>query len=453
MNVRDTLALRNANVIDGTGRPVSTDTTVLVEGGVIQEVGSSERVGVPHSAEVVDLAGAWVIPGLMDANVHLVAARTADTLLEFERRYHELAAEAAELTLWAGVTTVFDTWGPIGPLSEARDAIATGARVGSRIYCSGNIVGLGGPMSADFADVGAVLDADTVRRIDEQWERGTGPRLCSMSVGEIGERVASYIDETEPNFVKYAASDHLSGARYLLFSESAQRRIVEVVHERGLRAQAHTTTVESLRMEIEAGADLLQHGDATIDQAIPDNLLDVIVDRELPVAALLVTERHLEWNEAHARGLMAHLRHWTDVNDRALIGRGARLLLTTDGFAYGKRIKNHPGFRSGMLSDDVPDMPTQLGRSHLHWLAAAHERGMPAMEVLRSATSYIADAYGVGDRLGTVEVGKVADLVVLDADPLEDPSAYGKVRHVLKDGRFVDREALGRDLLLADDPR
>jgi imidazolonepropionase-like amidohydrolase len=372
------LAIRHATVIDATGADPVPDATVLVgDDGRIEAVGRDASVTVPDGVEVVDASGCHVIPGLTDANVHLVASRTPDTLLDFQGRYHELALEAAELTLKYGLTTVFDTWGPAGPLTTARDAINTGAATGSRIFCAGNIIGLGGPLSADFMDPGTVLQRDTVARINEIWEEGTGPRLASMTVQEVAARVDEYIERTGVDFVKYAATDHRAEMYFLLFSENAQQAIVDTAHRHGKTVQAHTTTVESLRIEVALGADVLQHGDLTIEQPIPDALLDEIVAKKLPTASLVVTDRHLAWSNEHNTGAMKSGRQMADINQRALIARGARLLLTTDGFAYGPRIKEHPGFRAGTLSDDVPDLPVQLGRSHLSWIKGAH--GGPAL--------------------------------------------------------------------------
>jgi imidazolonepropionase-like amidohydrolase len=444
------LALHHATLIDGTGGPPVDDAIVVITDGVITAAGPAAAVDVPAGAEVRDCSGTYVIPGLMDANIHLVSARTPDTLLEFEGRYEDLAFEAAELALKYGLTTVFDTWGPVAPLIAARDAINAGKRVGSRFFCAGNIIGLDGPMSQDFFKTGLTFEPETRRRINDIWEAGCGTNLISMTVDQIGQAVTDYIESNDVDFIKYAASDHRTEG-FLLFSEKAQRRIVDACHAQGLLVQAHTTTVESLRMEVEAGNDLLQHPDHTGTTAIPDELMDEIVERRLPCMAMLVTQRHLDWL-TEAKPERGAQRVVADQNDRAFIAKGARILLTTDAFAYGPRVKNHAGFRPGILEDSVPDMPTQIGTGHFLWIRAAWERGMDPMEILRSATAYTAEAYGKADRFGTVTPGKAADLVVLDADPLAAPENYGRIRDVIKDGIVVDRAALGSGRLLADDP-
>jgi imidazolonepropionase-like amidohydrolase len=444
------VALQHATLIDGTGADPVPDATVLVAGGKVSAAGPASAVDLPAGAQVRDLSGAYVVPGLMDANVHLVSARTPDTLLEFEGRYEELAFEAAEIALKYGVTTVFDTWGPARPLMRARDEIDAGGRIGARFFCSGNILGLDGPMSQDFFTSGSTFEPATLRRINELWEIGCGTNLISLTIDQIGSAVADYVDGTGVDFVKYAASDHRSEG-FLVFSEQAQKRIVDVCHEKGRLVQAHTTTVESLRMEVEAGCDLLQHPNSTRGTPIPETLMAEIVARQLPSMIMLSTEQHLAWLIA-AKPDAAHRQRVKDQNSRTFIAEGARVLLTTDAFANGQRVKTHRGFRPGILEDSVPDMPTQLGRAHLLWIQAAWERGLAPMEILRSATSYVAEAYGKGELLGSVTPGKAADLLVLDADPLAAPENYGRIREVIKDGSTVDRQALGTHRLLADDP-
>ncbi|GAB3920964.1 hypothetical protein GCM10011575_17000 [Microlunatus endophyticus] len=446
----EVLALEHATLIDGTGADPVTDATIVIADGKFTAAGPGDSVEVPADAQIRDVTGAYVIPGLMDANIHLVSARTPDTLLEYEGRYDDLAYEAAELALKYGLTTVFDTWGPAAPLIAARDGINAGKRTGSRFFCAGNIIGLNGPLSQDFFKSGLTFEPATVDRINQIWEVGCGSNLIQLTIDGIGEAVAKYIDDTGVDFIKYAASDHRSEG-FLLFSEQAQKRIVDVCHEKGLLVQAHTTSVESLRMEVEAGNDLLQHPDHTGKTPIPDKLMAEIVEKQLPCMTLMATERYMEWMNS-TRPDRAKGKQISQQNDKTFIERGARVLCTTDAFAYGQRVKNHAGFRPGILEDVVPDMPTQIGSGHFLWIKAAWEMGLAPMEVLRSSSAYIAQAYGKGDLYGTVTPGKAADLVVLDADPLAAPENYRKIRDVIKDGVVIDRSALGVNRLLADDP-
>ena len=440
-------AIVGASVIDGTGQEPIDDAVILIEGERIRSVMPAAASKVPAQARVFEAAGKYIIPGLMDANVHLLHALIADILLPYEGRYAGLIEEAAQLTLRAGVTTVFDTWGPLEPLVVVRDRINHGQAIGSRIFVAGNIIGFDGPLSPDFFPVGNLLAPDTVERINAQFEQGVGQDLLWLTPEMVRQRVRDYIDRADIDFVKYGASGHGKFSQFLAFSAETQRAIVEEGHRAGLTVQAHTTTVESLRVEIEAGADLLQHGEWTGPEPIPEETLKRIVGKSLPVAAIISTEKHLAWVEEHGdeRTRTLVFNRVREENIRRLIADGARLLLTTDGFVAGPTVLNHP--RVGFIFH-CADSPNVLGESHFVWLEAAVQHGMAPMEALLSATRHIAEAYGRADELGTLESGKRADLVILDADPLADPRNYRRISTVMKDGVLIDRGALPANPIL-----
>lgn len=91
---------------------------------------------------------------------------------------------------------------------------------------------------------------------------------------------------------------------------------------------------------------------------------------------------------------------------------------------------------------DVPDVPTRLQDAEYLWLQAVSERGMAPMEALQAVTRNIAMAYGKASEIGTLEPGKRADLVVLNANPLEDARNYRNIHLVVKDGISIDRDKL-----------
>jgi imidazolonepropionase-like amidohydrolase len=435
-----TKAVVGGTVIDGTGGMPCADAVVIVDDDRIRSVMPAADAVVPEHAEVIDAAGRYVIPGLMDANVHLTGW-LPNVLLEHEGRYDEMIEEAAQVTLRSGVTTVFDTWGALEPLVTVRDRINRGEVAGSRLFVAGNIIGLGGPLSPDFFPAADLLGPDTVERINSQFEQGVGPDLLWLTPEAVRRRVRDYIERTSIDFVKYAASGHGQFRQFIAFSQPTQQAIVEESHRAGLTVQAHSTTVESLRMEIDAGADLLQHGDSTGLEPIPGETLKTIVDRSLPVAAVVSTDEHHAWVSQHGpEWLRKYVTNETrDLNHRNLIEAGARLLLATDGFVSGPRTANHPRVTALFA---CADPPFTLGESHFLWLEAVNERGMAPMDALLAATRNTAEAYGQATDLGTLEPGKRADLLILEGDPLEDVRNYRRIAEVMKDGALVDRDAL-----------
>jgi len=437
-NASNCLAIVGATLLDGTGVVPRPSATILVEGERIVAIGDGS-LEIPRGARRIDAPGKYVITGLMDANVHLFYVNTPDHLVRYEGRYEAVIAEAAQIALRSGVTTVFDTWGPRAALTVVRDQINRGERVGSRIFFAGNIIGLGGPTSADFFPIARqVLGTAEADAMDARWEQGVGADLLWCTPEEVRSRVRRYIAEGDQDFLKYAGSGH-THMQFIAFSEPVQRLIVEEAHFAGLTVQAHTTSPESLRMEIEADADLLQHPDITGAAPLPPDLLERMVKQQLPCAAMFVTQRYLDWNLKNGQQPMKSFRQIQARNDRDLVAAGARLLLTTDGGVLPPDTADHPLLSAAVLAEDSP---TVLGEGHFRWLEAAAELGLSPMEALKAGTSNVAHAYHVAEDLGTVEVGKLADMLILDEDPLTDSRHYRALHTVIKGGIVIDRETL-----------
>ncbi|MBL8961998.1 MAG: amidohydrolase family protein, partial [Gemmatimonadetes bacterium] len=255
-----TLAITGGTVIDGTGRPPMADATVLIRDGRITAVGPSRSTPVPAGVRAIDARGKFVIPGLMDANLHLYLNGDLESLIALEGRYHEVVIEGAQIALKAGMTTVFDTWGPRAPLVRARDMINKGEVPGSRIYLAGNIIGFSGPLSPDFRGASAAhVSKAFAKRTNETWEEGTGRELLWMPPDTLRAAIRKYA-ALDLDFLKYGGSGHVD-MNFLSFSERQQRTIVEEGHRAGKTVQAHVTSPESVELAVEAGVDILTHGD------------------------------------------------------------------------------------------------------------------------------------------------------------------------------------------------
>ncbi len=442
----DETAYVGATLIDGTGAGPLRDSAVMVSGGRIGWVGASSDLPRSPGSRVVDVSGKYILPGLLDANVHLLIHVDPDILLRYEPGcYDDLVLEAAQVALRAGVTTVFDTWGPLESLRRVRDQIAAGHVVGSRIFFAGNIIGNDGPWSTDmFPSLGAGVSSAVVADVNRHWEQGVGAELTWMTADDVRVAVREYIAGSGVDFVKYSSSAH-AHSRFIALSPQAQRAIVEEAHAAGMTAQACAQAPEAFRLAIDAGVDLLQHADLTGPRPMPNRTVDAIVERRLPCVLFLgpqpklagPADRDLRWRGSDI-GLSDVLAA-KQINDTNLIEAGATVLLGRDLGVYGPTALTSPMW--GPLRDGV-DEPSQLGHSHIGWLRRAFELGMDPMRVLLAATRSIAQAYGKADEIGTVETGKHADLLILDADPLTDPDNYSRICQVIKGGQAVDRQRL-----------
>jgi imidazolonepropionase-like amidohydrolase len=277
-----------------------------------------------------------------------------------------------------------------------------------------------------------------VKRTNDRWEEGTGRELLWMPPDSVRQALRSYIARGV-NFLKYGASGHVD-MNLISFSERVQRIIVEEGHRAGLTVQTHTTSPESLDMAIEAGVDIVTHGDISGPRyRIPEETLKKLVERNISVSVLPITKRSLDALIAKSpEGILTPYMKVGAENIRNMVKAGVRMLVSTDAGVQNPILLQE----SPSLVTDTVDARVKLGEGHFNALVALEEAGMAPMEILKSVTSNIARAYKVERELGTLEAGKMADLVILDADPLASARNYRRISSVIKGGKVVDLAAL-----------
>jgi imidazolonepropionase-like amidohydrolase len=428
-------AIIGGMIIDGTGNTPTADGVILIEGGKIVAIGTRKEISVPDEVAKVDAAGKYVIPGLIDGNVHFMFGISVENLARHEGHYEDLIEESSQVALKSGVTTAFDTWGPLRPLMNVRDRINSGEIVGSRLFVAGNIIGFSGPLGRDFIPDSSASKM-FAKKINAIWEENVGPELGYMTPDEVGLEVRKYISRG-PDFLKYGSSGHID-AGVLLFSEQAQKAIVEEGHEARLTVQCHTSNVESLRIAIEAGVDMITHCDITEYEAIPESTISKLKEKQISCGVLPDTTRGDDANLKRSAGNPLALRSFRSrlLNITQLIQAGVPLVMTTDAFIWS------PEVVAEMAPEDKMERLDTLGKGHFFWCRAMAEKGMPAMDIILAATRNVAAAYHELDQIGTLEKGKVADLVILEANPLEDINNLQKIVMVMKDGQVIDRDRL-----------
>jgi imidazolonepropionase-like amidohydrolase len=236
------------------------------------------------------------------------------------------------------------------------------------------------------------------------------------------------------DFLKYGSSGHTEMS-FICFSPRVQRAIVEEAHRAGMTVQVHTTSVESLDMAIEAGVDIITHGEISGPTVpIPDETIGKLVDRGMPASVLPVTQKRID-ALVEAKSMMAPFMTVAAQNLEKMIEAGVTLLLSTDAGI------EHPVYAAESKEPKV-DSRVRIGEGHFNALVGLEERGMAPMEILQTATSNIAQAYEVDAEIGTLEAGKMADLVILDDNPLESAANYRGIHTVIKGGKVVDLDAL-----------
>ena len=350
--------------------------------------------------KVVDLCGKTLMPALVAAHVHLSSYPTLPTLLRGEEprtdalRYFELANFARDL-LEMGVLTVRDVGSEGDHALHLRQAIRLGLCPGPRILTCARIVSATSPGCRIFGDMYRPADGpDEVRKA-------------------VREQLAAGAD-----FIKIMAT----GARSVVLEdpETAQfareevATVVEEAHRMGKRVAAHAEGLEGARLAIEEGVDTVEHG-LSLHRA-PD-LLERMVENGQTLVPTLSTFHDV--SEDHA------VKYPCALVEQAERQREEAYLTLAAAKASGVRIAM--GFDSYPLGQNARELIRMI------------DGGLTPMEGIVAATSNAASAIGLED-VGTVVPGAVADLLVLDGDPLSDPSILldaDRIRLVLQGGEII----------------
>lgn len=454
------VAIVGATLIDGNGGPPLPDSAIVVDGARIVAVGPRASVKIPAGAKTVDAGGAFVVPGFIDTNVHLSlyggAKDRYETLAKYEPLQNDIVLEAAQIQLSYGVTTVRDSYGMLVPLTQVRDTIARGGAIGSRIMAAGNIVGWGGPYSITFS----LTPQKELTRFQEEMNdavsQGAGEALPDMTPEELRVAINKYLDKG-PDFLKYGGTSHFAEPTYIGFSPDSQKVLVEEAHKRGLSAETHSTTIEGLRLSLAAGIDLIQHPELLTPREMPDDLVSLIRQRNV-IGSMLVSTitgeawtKHLK-DKAEAEKKIAEAEKKEPTLPKTFVGerrRAAEMGLDLD----TRRLNAQKLIRAGCVitvgtdsywasAPEFASAPKPPNQSHgigtLMAIEGLVELGMTPSQAIVAATKNGATACRKLNEFGTLEKGKQADLVILNADPLADIHNIRKIRTVMKGGALVN---------------
>ena len=419
-----TTIIRNGTLIDATGQPAVQNDAVVVQGNRILSVGAvPPQINVEdrEHVETIDATDKWIMPGLIEGHCHLsfgqpvmpgLSVARGTTSPEFSTIR---AAKNAQIVLRSGVTSLSIPGGTWFIDVALREAINAGMIEGPRIYCAGRFI----------VTYGSISDNEPSWMGTPEHVNGVLANSVSEMITEVRRQCKHGVD-----FIKMADS---TWGDFQTISKEELEAVVGEAHRRNARIAIHSRGSDSTRAAAEAGVDWIMHADLATKED-----LELVAEKGVRIMPTMTFLRHaievgLDFGRSdrevdqikhNLEGCYSMLEH-----ARAL---GVKVLCGTDS-------GNSTVMPYGELHANEMEIMVKYG-------------GYTPMEAIVANTRENAFAVGLEGELGTIEAGKLADILILDKDPLADVSVLKNGNHlsaVIKDGKKVNLNGQSDDALLA----
>jgi imidazolonepropionase-like amidohydrolase len=417
--------IKAARLLDPHTGNVLTPAFVLIEGDRVKQVGSSSQMGVPSGAKIIDLAGATLLPGLIDAHTHLFLDIIVPPEAEMSRHWNGLfapgmllaivesptkraflGAQMAREDLESGITTVRNLGhSGVDGDTELRDAINAGRVLGPRISASGRKLITRGSY---VQNLNPVL-AEPILQQEFLLIDGT-----DRARQAVRQNAFQNVD-----VIKVTADENLT------VPELAA--VVEEAHRQHLKVAVHASDTTSIQTAIDAGADSIEHGNDSTNEQLRQMrdkgiFLDLTPTSYGGFFPKIMEASIVQSAETRSSRVSSSARR--DKQYKDLVQR----VLTSDvKFAAGSDMCwFYPGKTRGQSSTAT--------------FENLRDAGMPALDVIRAITVNAAELLGWQDRIGAIEPGKFADLIAVTGDPIADTTELQRVRFVMKDGLVIKND-------------
>jgi len=445
------LAFTHVTVIDATGAPPSPDMTLVIVGDRIADLGKSEEIALPQNAQIIDASGKFLIPGLWDMHVHTLSRERV------ERFFPVFVAN--------GILGVRDMGSPFEELEQIKqwkEEIAQGIRLGPRIVAAGPLVDGPKPMFPDLSITAANVDEGR-RAVDTLKQRGAD--FVKVYSGLAREAYFAIADEANHQGIPFAG--HVPDSVNAGEASDAGQKSIEHLSGISLACSISETELRDELLKARAASDpalvyralrLIQtKRRATYSAEKAEALFARFVRNETwQVPTLTVARAIASLDEKELKNIRRCQSMFPVASEtsRLKIIPSVKDLIAGD-FAYANE-DTQQAFklvaamrRAGvkfMAGTDAPGLLAYPGISLHEELALLVSAGFTPMEALQAATINPARYLSLQDSLGTVEKGKIADLVFLEANPLEDIDNTRRISAVVVRGILIDRSDLQKIL-------
>ena len=400
------LVLNHAVLIDGAGGVPLPDATVVIDGGKIGAVG--QNLPIPEHAQVIDLKGKTLLPGLIDAHSHLGGSARVDRPPHTGRFVSYDYAEHREAALAWGVTTLRSAGDFMPDIVQFRDEVNAGRHRSPRIVTAGRMIQAQGghPGYSVLFEDPAIFQNELVFLTEE-----SDP---DAEVGKLAEAGVDWIKlvASGENVIRYPM-------RLPRLTTKQLTELTDAAHRRGLPVMVHVDNFDDMRNALTAGADTIEHtlNNATLGtRELPEDVLRMLTSRDVWVVPTMVATKHHDGSIPNAQPVFPALVKAV----RAMRAAGVQLGVGCD---------------SG-----IPFV--SFGECEHEELELLCSAGMTPLEAITAATGKNAKLLRLEKELGRIASGCAADLLAVGGDPLTDIRATRDIRLVIRGGKIVEDRLL-----------
>jgi imidazolonepropionase-like amidohydrolase len=402
IDAKGLVILEGASLIDGTGSPPRNDSVVVLKDERILTVtDKGSYTTYPKDSEIVNLTGRFLIPGLFDMHAHVAGV--------LDSSYNQTISEnTLKALLDNGITTIRNPGGPTKESVALRDAVAAGQIKGPQIFTAGRLIN-GLPFPTRFVETIANTEAEVREEVKRQADAGVD--YVKLYVGLYPNLVKTAIDEAHNQGIKVIGHLYLTS-----WTDAANLGIDALTH--GVPVSPFLLSKDKQEIFIENGRGPFDHflwlNLVDLNSTKINEMINALVKNKVPV------DPTLSIYEAMLKDDPQNQHLWSKV-----------LQLTKILYDHGVTI---------MSGTDIPNFGLIPGISLHHELELLVKAGINPLNVIKIATSNGAEALGILDDVGTIESGKQADMIILNANPIINIRNIGAIEGIIEDGQFFNHK-------------